>query len=65
MTQRLIRPYLTPSGLRIEVLLLVCTCGRLRHGPEGGVCGACGSAIPSPEEQFSLERSTNQRRGNT
>lgn len=50
--KRLPRPFASPEGGRTRVkfkLLPICACTS-RRGPEGGVCGICGNAIPSPTE---------------
>jgi hypothetical protein len=36
-----------PDGGVEVVRLGECTCGKERRGPDGGVCGRCGDAIPS------------------
>ena len=42
-----LRPYALPGGRHIMVLIHGCRCSeRERRGPDGGVCGACGGAIP-------------------
>lgn len=63
---KLTRPRATPNGIAC-VTLDVCTCvglakagtdGRFgpgRRGPAGGVCGACGCAIPSVTEQQRID----------
>jgi len=54
------RPYLLEGGTEKWVYLRECECGD-RRGPEGGVCGCCGQAIPgqlpqSPEPQPDREK---------
>lgn len=39
------RPYLCEDGTVVPVRMLPCRCND-RRGPSGGVCGACGDAIP-------------------
>jgi hypothetical protein len=40
----------TRDGRVRTVILDVCRCGD-RRGPEGGVCGNCGNAIPNGNER--------------
>lgn len=42
----MMRPYQMPDGSARMVAVRDCRCGPERRGPAGGVCGACGGAIP-------------------
>lgn len=46
-----LRPKLLPGGVEAAVPIPGCRCGAARRGPDGGVCGVCGGAIPTPREQ--------------
>ncbi len=52
--RKLARPHIYHSGNRGSKLINVCECGKERRGPEGGVCGKCGGAIPTKEENATL-----------
>ncbi len=46
------RPRALPSGGHDMVLIHGCRCAEgERRGPDGGVCGACGGAIPNAPRQ--------------
>ena len=49
--KKLLRPYLNSTGKRIMLRIPVCHCKwQDQRGKEGGVCGACGNAIPDAAE---------------
>jgi hypothetical protein len=51
MPKLLPRPYMLPSGTETFKHLELCRCvEKERRGPQGGVCGKCGGAIPTDEE---------------
>ena len=47
---KLKRPLERPDGTVTHVTLPPCRCDEERRGPEGGVCGRCGGAIPTESE---------------
>jgi hypothetical protein len=53
---KLNRQYETFDGKIRFIPLEICRCGADQRGPIGGVCGACGNAIPNRMELDRLNR---------